>query len=133
MQVSNEIIAVLDSIAKHMGTVIDWTKDNVWAYIQELMKKYVSYELYSNIIWSIMIMLAIIGIIVVFLVMIYRLHHSNLYGYDEAHVKTCIYGLCIVLVLIFGGMGFITYIDKIIQCVTIPEKVFYDYVMGCIK
>lgn len=132
MQVSNEIIAVLDKVANYMGTAIDWTKDNVLAYIQELMSKYVSYKLCTSIVWFFVAVLVTILLSVWLALCIYKVRHSEEYDMYYVNFWVPIYVMILIGVLVFGCLAAFTYLNDIIQCITIPEKVFYDYVMGCI-
>ena len=46
---SEEIIKVLDDLAKRAGIAIDWTSENVIPYLIELGSKLVKYELWMSI------------------------------------------------------------------------------------
>ena len=62
MQVSDQIIQVLDAVCKKMGVAIDWTLDwtqsTIIPYVQQLMGKIVAYELWTSIVW---ILFGVIG------------------------------------------------------------------------
>ena len=51
MQVSEQIIAVLDDLAQRFGVVIDWGQQNVMPYIQELCGKCIKFEIITSIAW----------------------------------------------------------------------------------
>lgn len=42
MQVSNQIIEVLDYLCSKIGITIDWTESNVLPYVQTLLEKYIA-------------------------------------------------------------------------------------------
>lgn len=45
MTFSEQLIFLIDEFAKRIGVVIDWTSVNAMPYLQELMGRYVAYEL----------------------------------------------------------------------------------------
>lgn len=50
MSVSEEIIKVLDDLGNRLGIAIDWTKDNVVPYVQDLTTRYAQMQITLNII-----------------------------------------------------------------------------------
>ena len=44
MQISNEIIQVLEYLAEKIGITIDWTNNNVLPYVEQLCKKFIEWE-----------------------------------------------------------------------------------------
>lgn len=42
MQMSEQIIQVLDYLGKKLGLTIDWTSENVLPYVQTLCDKYIN-------------------------------------------------------------------------------------------
>ena len=53
MQVSDQIIEVLDYIGNKLGFTIDWTSENVLPYVQTLCDKYIRFEIATSVIWLI--------------------------------------------------------------------------------
>jgi hypothetical protein len=43
MDISNEIIEVLDHLSEKFGVVINWSSENVMPYVQELCGKYINW------------------------------------------------------------------------------------------
>lgn len=136
MQVSDQIIEVLDYICKKLGLTIDWTSENVLPYVQTLCDKYISWEIATSVIWL------IVGIILFGLANMsfkagnlyykkYNLYQedrnefSKYYNYD-------IYG--IIFYVIFGFLLFICIIIvlqqifDIIKCICFPELQVFEYV-----
>jgi len=50
LEVSDQIIKVLDKIAEQFGMAIDWTKENIVPYIQDLVSRYAQMQVISNIV-----------------------------------------------------------------------------------
>lgn len=69
MNVSNQIIAVLDDFCRRFGIVIDWTKDNIMPYLEELAEKFIAFEVKTSWFWiyftvAAWVLLMITGILV---------------------------------------------------------------------
>ena len=59
MTISNEIINVLNYLGSKFGIAIDWTSANVIPYVQELIGKYISWEIATSIAWGVLGLIAI--------------------------------------------------------------------------
>ena len=62
MEISNQIISVIDALCEKLGFAVDWTQQNVLPQIQLLFEKYIRYEIFSSvatIVISVMVSLAI--------------------------------------------------------------------------
>ena len=59
MSFSNEIITILNDLGKRFGIAIDWTKENVMPYIEELCQRIIKFETISYIY---LLILCILGI-----------------------------------------------------------------------
>lgn len=46
---SDEIIKVLDALAEKFGIAVDWTRQNIQPYIEDLCHRIVGYELTTSI------------------------------------------------------------------------------------
>lgn len=66
MNVSDQIIAVLDEVCRKFGVAIDWSSTNILPYLQELGERMVSYTIVTNLV-SIFATLLIGGITLFFL------------------------------------------------------------------
>lgn len=61
MEISEQIIKVLDNLAERFGMVIDWSQENVLPYIQDLSDRIVRYDIAKSCIWIILGLLFIFG------------------------------------------------------------------------
>jgi hypothetical protein len=61
MNFSSEIIKILDDLGRRFGIAIDWTKENVMPYIEELCQRIIKFETVSYVFW---IILCVLGIVV---------------------------------------------------------------------
>ena len=48
MEVSNQIIEVLDYLSAKMGIVVDWTAENMVPYLTDLIERMVSYQIVNK-------------------------------------------------------------------------------------
>ena len=120
MQVSDEIIKVLEYLGEQFGIAIDWTSENVIPYIQELMTKFINYEIATSIAWlTLACILLILGMIVI--------KKAKKSKYEDAHVYVitivAIIGLAVCLPIIIVQMC------DIITAITFPEKLIYEAVI----
>ena len=112
MQVSDEIIKVLEYMCDKVGVTIDWTSNNVLPYIQQLGEKFIRWEIGTSIGW---IALTVVSIIIAFLFVKF----CDLDGLEDIFFWLTIIGAIIVI-------GFQVF--DIIECYTFPEKAIYEYI-----
>lgn len=55
MEVSEQIIQVLDAVCDKLGVVIDWSQKNVLPYAQDLMRRVVLLEILTSTVWIIVL------------------------------------------------------------------------------
>lgn len=111
MEVSDQIIQVLNYLGEKLGVSIDWTSENVIPYVQELCNKYINYEIATSIMW-IFITLVIFGIIVSF---------KNI---DDDLFLTCLPFFTTVAIIII--IIIICQTLDILRCIIIPELEIYN-------
>ena len=59
MNISSQVIEVLDSGCEKFVIAIDWSHQNVLPYLEDLSGKYIKYEIVTSIAWIIFFSLAI--------------------------------------------------------------------------
>lgn len=134
----DEIIKVIDKLCQQFGIVIDWTDQNILPYLQELAYRYVHYKIVFYSIW------AIIGLILVIISIVickkffgksknerYDFFYEEFYD-DHECLCTVLWIIAIVL-FIAGLIIVIPMTFYIAECITIPEKVIFDYVSSLLK
>lgn len=123
MQISDQIIAVLDDLCQRFGIVIDWTQESVIPYLEELAGKYIMYEIATSVAWC-LVWLSITCIL--FFV-------GNLFrkkDIEDFHYPAYIVGAVSAAITFFVVS---TQIFDVIECLTIPEKTIIEYVTQLIK
>lgn len=125
MNVSDQIIQVLDNLCEKFGLVIDWTSENIILYVTVLMGKLIQWEIWSSVVY---IVCAILGTIVCIVTIKYMIKH-----FDDLDV------IAIIAIMVAGVFGLfavgcvVDEIMDIIKCVTFPEMYVFEYVQQLIK
>lgn len=115
MNVSEQIIAVLDDLCRRFGIVIDWTSQNIVPYLEELAEKFIVSEVKTSWFWIIfMSSVAIISWIVTIILTIINGSYS-----DVAVFVGVISAILTILAIIVIGVQ----VYDIITCETFPEKI----------
>lgn len=125
---SEEIIKVLDDLGDRFGIAIDWTSENVLPYLQNLMDRFITYNIAMNILYiavcAIIIVGAIIGIPKISRYGKEKVKEDHFSDWDSgAFVINLLLGIASILSTIFLLIS----ISDIIRCVTIPEVVIFNY------
>ena len=125
---SDEIIKLLDDLGQRFGIAIDWSSENVLPYLQDLMSRYVNYEVMTSVIWIVAALVAIIGCSIG-IPSINK--HANKVLEERPHSNWDV-GQCLInMIFIFTIGCFIICIIcqtlDIVTCYTIPEKMIFEY------
>ena len=118
---SDEIIKILDDLSERFGVVIDWSAENVLPYAQELVQKFINYEIWTSALWL------VVGaaILVVAIIMT-----KKWWGDDECEGAILI--VTIPMMIIGSALFFPQAID-IITALTFPEKLLFEYLNDIAK
>lgn len=122
MQVSDQIIEVLNYLGEKLGVTIDWTSENVLPYIQTLCGKYINWEIATSIVWI------VIGLILIILAIISFKGAKDPDIYDEGFLY-----MVFVILLLFGIVMILCQIFDIIKCIYIPELQIYEYIKSLMR
>ena len=121
MQISDEVIKILEYLCSKMGVTIDWTSNNILPYVEELCEKFIAWEISTSYAWiGIMVVATIISLIFTIII-----HNVSDWGGVEWFLFACIIGIAL---MVCG-----TQIFDIIECNTFPEKAIYDYIQFNLK
>lgn len=129
MEVSDQIIKVLDNLGQKFGVAVDWTQSNVTPYIQQLGQRIVNYELWTSIVWLILMILLLI-------ISLFTLKKSikNVSSYDEDKYIPAMFGTIFGIVgLVMSVIVIVTQMLDIVTCLTLPEKIWMEYIQKYIS
>lgn len=128
MQVSDQIIEVLDYLCSKIGITIDWTANNVLPYVQTLLGKYIAWAIGSDIFWCIIGIGFIISGIIFYKLTIKFKNKYKKTGDSDYEFVYMLLSICFVGVLVIGIIMELYNIYDIIKCVTFPELKIYEYI-----
>lgn len=135
MEISDQIIKVLDALAEKIGLAIDWSSNNILPYLQQLCNKYVNYKISISVLWYIIGL----GIVALGYVLLHKLKKNKDFGVtkyssigdDNFNRQLCYLG--VYLVFVIGVIIIILQSVNIITCTTFPEKIILEEIMPLIK
>ena len=113
MNISEYIIQVLDDLCRRFGVVIDWSKETIAPYLEELATKFITFEIKTSWFWIISATVVAILIWVMFMIF-------NHVDPDDCGV---IFGVIAVLTTIAFILIVGIQVYDIITCETLPEKI----------
>ena len=122
---SEEIIKILDDLGRRFGILIDWSSENILPYLQDLMSRFIKYDIAINIF---VILFGIIFLIItIFAIRKIRKDQKEIQYYellDEGMPQFLIICISIIIMLYTFSTG----PTKIIQDIYLPEKSIYEYI-----
>lgn len=129
MQISDQIIQVLDYLGEKLGVTIDWSQANVMPYIETLCTKYIRYEIATSIMW-----MAVGAALIVSVIWWRRMHKRCMDLYREkgylSNWNEAASG-CMTAAVICIFLGIVTILAQahdIMRCVLLPEAQIYAYI-----
>lgn len=122
MQVSDQIIEVLNYLGEKLGVTIDWTSENVLPYVQTLCGKYINWEIATSVVWL------VVGIALIILAIIAFKGANNDDIKDEGFLYIVGAFLTLIAIIIMFEQIF-----DIIRCIYIPELQIYEYVKSLME
>lgn len=127
--VSDQIIEVLEALFEKFGIAIDWTGQNVLPYVQELMNKAVSYELWTSVMRIVFFLLST-GICWFIVWRLSRTPDFRWYYAFEKGAPTIAVLLAITgaILTIISIISTIAQVMDIITCLTFPEKIIFNMI-----
>lgn len=137
---TDEIIKLLDELAKRFGIVIDWTSDTVMPYLTELFDRFISYQIMIEVIWLVL-MVIVLGLGVVFLkfaIKMYKDEDDNImFEVNSFGKELTLFGsfsimFVVVAELVFLTMGFIS-LFKLLKLLYIPEMAAVEWLSNRIR
>ena len=139
MEISEQVIEVLDAVCDKFGIAIDWTNNNVMPYIEQLGNKIVAYDICMSIMW---LVVGCIPLTIAFLIKKF-LNKKKLEAEDKPNdyyftdgtldekAEDCYFviGILFVVAIVIG----IDNIQSIIQSIVFPEKTIIEFITPYIK
>lgn len=131
MNVSEEIINVLEYLGEQFGIAIDWSSETVLPVLKQLCEKYIAWEIMTSTIW-IVVGCLLLGGGVYFTVRSFKEGRVNTWKDDNS--SWWIFGLIFGGIAVFLGVLIVMcQIFDIIKCCYFPELQVYQYIQGLIS
>ena len=135
MEISEQVIKVLDAVCDKFGIAIDWTSNNVIPYIQQLGNKIITYDICNSIMW--LVIGGVIPLTVAILIKKFlnkkkleaKEKLNNYYFTDgtlDERAEDCyfIIGILLVVAIVICTNN----IQSIIQDMVFPEKTIIEFI-----
>ena len=113
MNISDQIIQVLDDLCRRLGIVIDWSKETIAPYLEELATKFITFEVKTSWFWIILI-----GIIMVIAYVLFGVFY-RIDPKDTGIILGVVAVISTIVFIIVAGWQ----VYDIITCETFPEKI----------
>lgn len=130
MNVSDQLISVLNALCEKFGIVIDWSQKNILPYAQELAEKCIRFEIITSIATCVMLYIAV-AISWMLAAHFHKIVKATNYGYDSDYflpwmavifwILLAGFSIAAVIVTAFQTMDVIT-------CFVLPEKQIVELV-----
>lgn len=122
---SEEIIKILNDLGERLGIAIDWTSQNILPYLQDLINRFIKYDIAINIL---LIIFGIIFLIIIIIAIRKIKKDSKEISYydifDEGLLQVFIIGISAIIMLYTFSVA----PAKIVQDIYLPEKSIYEYI-----
>ena len=143
---SQEIINVLNYICEKIGVAIDWTADNIWPQVLDILERYCIFKVVGLSIW----MFVIVALAIVFAhfgkiaISNYKscydnkkdniwFSYSNYYGKPAWCAPSYVYTTGLAVFLVFAIIGVPIIVDEMLKWILVPEIQYLDMLRGYIQ
>lgn len=127
MEVSEQIIQVLNAVCEKLGIVIDWSQKNVLPYAHDLMRRVVLLEILTSVLWFVILGGTSFFIIRIIAKVIKTEMKGEIYfgDYDEFNdtIFCVLTGIASLVMIAFA----IVQVFDIITCIAMPEMVLIEF------
>lgn len=123
MTFSEQFIQVMDEVFKRVGIMVDWTSQNVVPYLANFAERFIQYEIFTNSIIAISIVVAFVFSLIMTIIGAKRSWDLRLFTFGMA---TAIMGVLCIVVLP-------DIVQNIIQAVFIPEMTIIEELMTLLQ
>lgn len=127
---SEDVIKVIDNLASKFGIVVDWSNENVIPYLQDLMNRFVKYNIASNILWIFICILFIILSIIGLKKISTSFENEESSDLTEYETLYCMGFFFLGIILATSVICLFSNGFDIIQTIYLPELTFLEYVKG---
>lgn len=134
MQLSDQIIQVLEYLGEKMGVTIDWSQQNMLPYVQQICEKYIRYEIASSVMWIAVGLISIASTI--WWIKAYRIcmkKYGEVGRWSEWDIAARMCIMASTVCVAIGVIVILTQAHDIMRCIFLPEAQIYSYVKSLMK
>ena len=128
MNVSEQIINVLNNLCQKFGMAIDWSSANVLPYLKELCGRFINYEIYTSIAYMVLMLVLCVIPWVIFGATFKGAKNED---WDSSYFISCVnvlFGVIAIFMSLVAIVGISCQVFDIIEAIHLPEKTIYDYI-----
>lgn len=126
-----QIINVLNDLSNRFGIAIDWSSQNVVPYLQELAKRFITYNNAVAIFWIVISVIIVVASLLIGRFIIKSIKNGKLdneiHSYEKDDwifsTRVIVTGLVLLFIIIIGAN-----IIGIVKNYIIPEVIIIDYI-----
>lgn len=134
---SQEIINVLNYLGEQLGIAIDWTSENIWPQVMDILGRYRLFELATTGIWLVIELAMLIFAALAFKSMFknymaFKKSDETNFWWFKSYGSACLTGFGVaglsvgILCTVFGLIGLPVDIEELFKWVFIPEIQFLE-------
>ena len=138
---SEEIIKVLDYLGEQLGIAIDWTSENVWPQVMDILGRYRLFELTTTGIWLFVEIIMLVCALVIFKKMInsfisFKKNNESNFWWQKGYYSNYLTGFGTTIMIIgiccaiFGIVGVTVDIGEIFKWLIVPEIKYLEMLKG---
>ena len=138
---NEEIIKVLDYLSAQIGIAIDWSSENVWPQVMDVLGRYRLFELTTTGIWLVIELAMLIFVAFAFKSMFknymtFKKTGETNFWWLKSYGSTCLTGFGVVGLtagiscMFFGLIGLPANIEELFKWAIIPEIQYLEMLKG---
>lgn len=138
---SQEIINVLNYLGEQVGIAIDWTSENVWPQVMDILGRYRLFELITTGIWLFVEIIMLVCALVIFKKMInsfigFKNNNESNFWWQKGYCSNYLTGFGSAIMIIgiccavLGIVGASFNIEEIFKWLIVPEVKYLEMLKG---
>lgn len=133
MNVSEQIINVLDALCEKFGMAIDWTAANVLPYVQDLCGRIITYSIATDIATIILIIIGFLISLFTFKFCFKKYNECDRWDNEDWEIGSIVSGIIMCVLGVTSIIVIPMAIMEIIQACTIPELTIIQMIEDLIE
>lgn len=128
MSFSSELIKILDDLGRRFGIVIDWSSENIIPYLQELVGRFIKWEITTSSIWIVFAIAVIVSSCILLKKSINIIKKDDFCSDGWVYAFFMSIGFLSIGIIVFFVQSF-----DIAKAIFLPELTIYEYIQSFIN